>query len=207
LIKDYVSKHQDEYEQEETRSIEYVMFDAGPTQSDSAAILSQVNAVKNEFATTNDISSFMIRNGSESAYTDAFELKSKLQSQHADSISKLAVGQVAGPFVENGNYVLVRMMDKRSLPDSVKVRHILIKTGEGGKPVLADSIAKNRIDSIASAIRSGANFNDMVVKYSDDQGSKEKAGEYEFAFSQYAQLSKEFADVAFYGACRREENG
>ncbi|HUQ64813.1 MAG TPA: peptidylprolyl isomerase [Flavitalea sp.] len=198
-IKDYVNNHKEEYQQEETRSIEYVMFDAGPTQVDSAAILAQVNAIKNEFSTTTDLSSFMIRNGSETPYNDAFELKSKLQSPHADSIAALAEGQVAGPFVENGNYVLVKMMGKRSLPDSVKVRHILIKTGEAGKPVMADSIAKNRIDSIVNAIGGGANFNDMVVKYSDDQGSKDKGGEYEFAFTQYASLSREFADVAFYG--------
>jgi peptidyl-prolyl cis-trans isomerase D len=198
-IKEYVNKHKDEYQQEETRSIEYVMFDAGPTQADSAAILAQVNAVKNEFATTTDLSSFMIRNGSETPYNDAFELKSKLQSQHADTIAALAEGQVAGPFVENGNYVLVKMLGKRSLPDSVKVRHILIKTAEAGKPVLADSVAKKRMDSIVNAIKGGASFNDMVLKYSDDQGSKDKGGEYEFAYSQYPQLSKEFADVAFYG--------
>ena len=198
-IKEYVDKHSDEFQQEESRSIEYVMFDAGPTQADSASILSQVEAVKNEFATTNDISSFLIRNGSETPYTNTFELKSKLQSQQADTIAALEVGEVAGPFVENGNYVLVKMMEKRNLPDSVKVRHILVKTGEGGRPTLADSTAKARIDSIANAIRGGANFNDMVVKYSDDQGSKDKGGEYDFAFSQYAGLSKEFADVAFYG--------
>jgi peptidyl-prolyl cis-trans isomerase D len=198
-IKDYVSKHQDEYEQEESRSIEYVVFDAGPTQADSAAILSQVEAVKNEFATTTDISSFLIRNGSEIPYTDAFELKSKLRSQHVDSIAQLAEGQTAGPFVENGNYVLVRMMAKRNMPDSVKVRHILIKTGEQGKPLLVDSIAKKRIDSIANAIRGGANFNEMVLKYSDDEGSKTNGGEYEFTSSQFPNLSREFAEVAFYG--------
>ena len=38
-ITDYVNKHADEYKQEETRSIEYVMFDAGPTKEDSNAIL------------------------------------------------------------------------------------------------------------------------------------------------------------------------
>jgi len=39
----------------------------------------------------------------------------------------------------------------------------------------------------------------MVLQFSDDQGSKQTAGEYDFAFSQYPQLSKEFADVTFYG--------
>jgi peptidyl-prolyl cis-trans isomerase D len=199
VINQYVKDHEDDFQQEETRSIEYVMFDAGPTQADSAAVLAQVEALKNEFTNTTDISGFMIRNGSELPYTDAFEQKSKIRSQHADSIATLAEGQVAGPWVENGNYVLVKMIAKRNMPDSVKVRHILIKTAEQGRPILEDSVAKKRIDSIQNAIRGGADFNAMVLKYSDDQGSKEKGGEYDFSSSQFSGLSREFAEVAFYG--------
>lgn len=198
-IKAYIGKHAEEYEQEETRSIEYVLFDAGPTGQDSAAIRSQVEALKPEFATTTDVASFMIRNGSETAFSDAFEAKSKLRTQFVDSIAQLAEGQVAGPFIENGNYVMMKMIAKRNLPDTVKVRHILIKMAERGQPVLPDSIAKARIDSISNAIRGGANFNDLVVRYSDDEGSKDKGGEYEFALGDFANLSREFAEVAFYG--------
>lgn len=199
-IKAYITKHPEEYElPEDTRSIEYVMFDAGPTSADSAAILSQVSALKDEFAKTTDVSAFLMRNGSESTYEDAFVLKSKLRTPNLDSLVGLAEGDVAGPYLENGNYVLAKMMAKRSMPDSVKVRHILIKTGEQSTTTLADSIAKQRIDSIAAAIKGGANFNEMVIKYSDDQGSKETGGEYEFASTQFSGLSKEFAETAFYG--------
>ena len=64
-----------------------------------------------------------------------------------------------GPYIDGTNYTLAKMIDRRSMPDSVKVRHILIKTGEKGQPTLADSIAKKRIDSIANAAKSGADFN------------------------------------------------
>lgn len=199
-IKAYIKQHEDEYKQEEdTRTMEYVMFDAGPTQADSAAILSQVQALKDEFKTTTDINAFMIRNGSESTYQDAFVLKSKLSSQYADSIVRLADGEVAGPYLENGNYVLAKVIARRNMPDSVKVRHILIKTGEQGRQTLADSIAKKRVDSITDAIRKGASFNEMVAKYSDDQGSKETGGEYDFSSNQFPSISREFAEVAFYG--------
>lgn len=198
-VKEYVEKHKSDYEQENTRTLEYVMFNAGPTKTDSAAILAQVEALKNEFSSTNDISAFLIRNGSETAYTDAFVPKSKLQTQNAELLSGLSEGEVAGPFLEGGNYVLTRMMGKRNMPDSVKVRHILIKTGEQGRQILPDTVAKRRIDSVVAAIRGGANFNDMVIKYSDDQGSKDKGGEYEFTSSQFSGISKEFAEVAFYG--------
>lgn len=199
-VKAYINARPDEFKvEEDTRSIEYVMFDAGPTAADSAAILSQVEAVKSEFGSTTDIEAFLIRNGSESNYVDAFTLKSKINSQQADSIVALGEGQVGGPYLENGNYTLVKMIAKRNLPDSVKVRHILIKTGDQGRPTLADSIATKRIDSIVNAIRGGASFGDMVIKYTDDEGSKTTGGEYEFTSSQFSGLSKEFAEVAFYG--------
>ncbi len=199
-ITDYVAKHADEYKQEQTRTIEYVMFDAGPTKEDSNAILNQVNAVKEEFRTTDDIAAFMVRNGSETNFTGAFEQKSKINSQHADSLFSLKEGEMTGPYLEGGNYVLARLIGKRTMPDSVKVRHILIKSADQGKPTIPDSIAKKRMDSVTNAIKGGANFDSMVVRYSDDQGSKDKGGEYDFASAQFGQISKEFAEVAFYGS-------
>lgn len=198
-IKDYVDAHKDEFKQDQSRTIEYVVFDAGPTREDSAAILAQVVALKPEFTSTNDINAFLVRNGSETPYVDAFQLKSKARFQNIDTLAKLAEGEVFGPFTEGGNYVLAKMIAKRSMPDSVKLRHILIKTGEQGRVTLPDSIAKKRIDSIETAIRNGANFDSMVVKYSDDQGSKDKGGVYEFSSAQFPSISKEFAETIFYG--------
>ena len=198
-VQEYVNKHKDDFKQEKARSLEYVMFDAGPTQADSTALFNQVNSLKAEFNSTTDVPAFLVRNGSETSFTDAFQLKSKINSPHVDSLVTLEEGAVAGPYVEGGNYVLAKMISKRTLPDSVHVRHILIKTGDQGKITLPDSIAKKRIDSIETAIRGGANFDTMVVRYSDDQGSKDKGGVYDFASAQFGSISKEFAETIFYG--------
>lgn len=198
-IRQYVEAHKEEYKQEDSRSIEYVIFDASPTAADSAEIREQMEAVKEQFATTDDIATFFLGNGSEVPYTDAFVLRSKIQSEHLDSITTLQPNEVFGPYEEGGNYVVARLVDKRVMPDSVKVRHILIKTADQGRITLADSTAKRRIDSIALAIRRGADFNQMVQEYSDDPGSKETGGEYDFTSSQFAGISKEFAEAAFYG--------
>jgi peptidyl-prolyl cis-trans isomerase D len=64
---------------------------------------------------------------------------------------------------------------------------------------LADSLAKKRIDSIVTAINGGASFAALVQQYSDDPGSKATGGEYQFSSMQFGGLSKEFAEVAFYG--------
>jgi peptidyl-prolyl cis-trans isomerase D len=193
----YVKKHKAEFMREyETRTVSYVSFDANPTAADSAVVYSGLASLKSEFAAATDDKSFVAAKGSETNFLDAFVTSNNLKVPNADSIKGLAVGQVYGPYLDANNYTLAKMVAKRSMPDSVKVRHILVKTGQGG---IADSVAKNRIDSIKNAVAAGANFNELVKKYSDDPGSKDKGGEYEFASVGFANLSKEFAEVAFYG--------
>src|SRR5687767_15537414 len=48
------SKHKDQYKQQESRSIMYMIFDAAPTAADSAEIRQQLESLKGEFAASTD---------------------------------------------------------------------------------------------------------------------------------------------------------
>lgn len=196
-INAYVKKHEKEFTvKEASRSIAYVSFSAAPTAQDSAVVYQQLESLKTEFAATDNAQQFINMKGSETPFHDGYVTASNLKVPNADVIKQLPLNEVYGPYVDGTNYTIAKMVGKRMMPDSVKVRHILINFGTNG---LADSTAKKRIDSIATAIKGGADFNQMVLQYSDDPGSKDKAGEYEFSSLQFPVLSKEFADVAFYG--------
>jgi len=199
-ILSYVKNRKEEFKQEKSRGIEYVLFNAAPSKSDSTEIYNQVAVLKNEFQSATDPAAFLIRNSSETPFFEGFVLKSKMQVADTDTIQQIQEGNIYGPYLDGGNYVLAKMIAKRNLPDSVKSRHILIKFSDQGKPVLEDSTAKQRIDSIENAIRNGASFDSLVIKFSDDLGSKEKKGEYDFSSLQMGNLSKEFAEVIFYGS-------
>ncbi|HUR09864.1 MAG TPA: peptidylprolyl isomerase [Flavitalea sp.] len=198
-IKTYTSARKEGFQMEEARGMEYVTFDASPTKTDSQSVYDQVNAVRQELQTTTDYSGFFARNPSELPFFDGFVLKSKMKLAATDSIQSLQDGDLLGPFVDGANYTLAKMIAHRSMPDSVKVRHILIKTADQGRPVLEDSVAKKRIDSIVNAINKGSSFDSMVIKLSDDPGSKDKKGEYDFGSMQLSTISKEFAEAIFYG--------
>jgi peptidyl-prolyl cis-trans isomerase D len=79
------------------------------------------------------------------------------------------------------------------IPESVKVRHILLKT-EGKSPD-EDTKIKAQADDLLKQVRSGANFRDLVKKYSEDTGSVEKGGEYELPKD--GQMVPEFEKAAF----------
>lgn len=198
-IKKYMKEHKEQYSNEySTRSIEYVSFRVLPRAEDTARALGVLEEIKTDFANAKDNESFVNRN-SEESYAGSYVMKANYRSFYADSIFNTSVGNVYGPYFENGSYKLVKVVDKKQYPDSVKCRHILIKTADRGQPIAADSTVKTRMDSVASAIKSGASFAQMVTQYSQDPGSVDKGGEYTFAFTQKSGLSKEFGDFIFNG--------
>lgn len=194
-IDNYINARKEEFQQEESRGIAYVAFNAAPSAADSLAVRNQLMELRTQFDTTSDYKSFLAANGSETEFHDGYITKSSLQVPNADTIRQLADGRIFGPYQDGGTFVMAKMIGKRNMPDSVKVRHILIST-QNGTP---DSVAKRRIDSAVNAIKGGADFKTLTALVSDDPGSKDKGGEYWFTSVQSADLAKEFAEVAFFG--------
>jgi peptidyl-prolyl cis-trans isomerase D len=197
-INEYISKHKDQFKQEESRSIAYVVFDAAPTSADSAKIRQQLIDIKADFAKADNIEGYLARVGSDLPYADLYMGKARIQVPNKDSIFALSKGEVFGPYQDAGSYVLAKKVDEKTLPDSVRVRHILVATvnPQSGQPILDDSTAKKRIDSIKTLIENGARFDSVAAKLSDD-GSKEKGGDMGYFTSD--RMVKEFSDYSFNG--------
>ncbi len=177
-IQDYIKKHKDQFKEDESRSISYIIFDAAPSSADSAEIRNRIASLKEEFSTTEEPVAFLARNGSTQNLSDDYVAESAIQAPDKDSITTLPKNAVYGPYLEGGNYVLAKMLDSKVMPDSVKARHILIQTADPrqGIQILDDSTAKKRIDSIETAIRGGARFDSLAVQYSDDKSSAVAGG-------------------------------
>lgn len=200
-IADYLQKNQEKYKQDGGRKISYVTFSADPSAADTVKTLQSVQDLKVPFIADTSAQLFLERNISSTDFSDAYTVKSSLSMFPKDSVAALAVNKVYGPYIDRGDFVLAKMLGIKEMPDSVKCRHILIATvdPQTQQPILDDSIAHKRADSIAAAIQGGADFNQMVLKYSDDQGSKTKGGEYNFTADQFSTLAKPFAETVFYG--------
>ncbi len=204
-IEAYLKKHQKVYEQkDETRQVAYVTFNASASAQDTAALVAQLNALKPglQAVSNNDIKLFLSTKGSEVPYYNSYLSKSVLKQKVNDSLFNLPVGGVYGPYLDANNYVIAKMVDIKTLPDSVKVRHILVATQQqdpnSGEliPVRADSTAKKRLDSAIAEINSGKSFDSVCLKYSDD-GTRDKGGVYDYFAS--GSMVEEFNDFAFNG--------
>jgi peptidyl-prolyl cis-trans isomerase D len=196
-ISDYIDKHKDEDQfktQDETRSIEYVLFSAAPSAADSADAKDKLLKLRSAFDTTKGMADF-IRSNSELAFYDSYVSKKTMQVPNKDSILKTPVGSIYGPYVDKNSFVLAKVMDVKQWPDTVKVRHILIGTQQQGQTIREDSTAKKLADSIQVAIKNGANFDTLCKKYSDDQGSKDKGGVYDNVYT--GEMVSPFNDFIF----------
>jgi len=180
-ISAYVNKHSNEFKKtEETRSIAYVSFDAAASSNDSMSVLNQMRSYKTEFQSSADAKAFLGKVGTELPFYDSYFSKAKMQQSNKDSLTKLSIGSVFGPYVDGNSFVMAKMVAIKNWPDSVTVRHILIgiQNPQSGQVIREDSVGKKLADSIAAAIKGGADFNALCAKYSDDPGSKEKGGVY-----------------------------
>jgi len=200
-IEDYINKHKEDFKQDqETRSIEYVSFNAGPNHTDSVLVKDKLESMKQEFRDATDIKTYVVKSGSETPFNDVYTPAKSLPPANKDSILNNPVGSVYGPYLDGNAYALAKTIEVKQWPDTVKVRHILIGTQQQNQqgqmvPIREDSTAKKLADSIATAIKNGSNFDSLVVKFSDDQGSKDKGGLYENVY--VGQMVPPFNDFIF----------
>lgn len=196
-IEKYIQSHKDLYKQEAGRTISYVSFSQLPDAADSARVKTVVESLKDAFAAETNIKNFLARNASTIDFDTNYQPKSKVGSIAIDSIIKLAPGSVYGPYVDKNSFVLARYLGSQTFPDSVTARHILIATvnSQTGEPIMEDSLAKKKADSIYAAINAGADFAAMARQFSEDPGSKDKGGEYKNVY--YGQMVPEFNEFIF----------
>jgi peptidyl-prolyl cis-trans isomerase D len=206
-IEEYISKHKDDFKQPETRSISYVAFSALPSAADSAASREKILAVKAEFDSTKDLKRFLLLQGSAQTFYDSYLNGPQIKIPVKDTIFRLPIGAVYGPYLDGGSYSIAKLLGVRHQPDTVKVRHILIATHQrdpqSGQmyPVRDSAGAKKIIDSVQTVIRNGSNFDTVCLKLSEDPGKNDQqtgkfnGGVYDNVYA--GRMTAEFNDFIF----------
>ena len=95
-IADFISKHKEDYKQEESRSIEYVSFSALPNAADSVSTRQKLEGIKADFDSAKDVTLFLASQGAPESYGGYIGGK-VIQHPYKDSIFKIPVGGVYGP--------------------------------------------------------------------------------------------------------------
>lgn len=216
-ISSYISKYKKQYEVEATRDIHYVEFKEAPTVEDENNIKKSITdllkdqEVYNETTkSTETITGFLktknnqdfVNSNSDLKFENRFVFKPSLPATISDSIFSLKIGEVYGPYKDNGYFKVTKLVAVKQIPDSAKVRHILIpfvgaRTSDSNV-TRTDTEAKQLADSIMAVVKSNkSKFPDLVKQFSSDKGSLEKEGRYDW--HAYNTMVPEFNDFEFEG--------
>jgi peptidyl-prolyl cis-trans isomerase D len=170
-LKAVYNKNIKRYKQEASRSIDYVVMEVIPSQSDLAAAQANISKLTEEFRTASDDTSFVAAN-SDAPVDNSWHKKGTLDMQIDSVIFDAPVGTVYGPYTVGTSFHIAKLIASKVLPDSVHARHILIPI-EG----TTKEAAHAKADSIKDLLNKGADFGALAMQYSTDQGSKIKGGD------------------------------
>nr|WP_321226859.1 peptidylprolyl isomerase [uncultured Psychroserpens sp.] len=216
-INAYINNNKKKFEVEASRDIVYVEFKEEPSLDDENNLKADLNdfitgkAVfengKNDtiraFRTVKaaDLETYInYTAASDLNYNNTFVKKSALPAAVADTLYNLNVNDVYGPYKDGGMMKLTKMVAKKQVPDSAKVRHILIPHlgASSAAPDVTKTVeqAKVTADSVLAIVKANrSKFPELVTALSSDQGSVEKGGVYDFHPS--TQMVKPFSDFEF----------
>jgi peptidyl-prolyl cis-trans isomerase D len=190
---DYYNKNKERFNNPtETRSFEYVSFSVNPTKEDSAAVKTQIDKLANDFKTAANDSLFAAVN-SDVKVPYTYMSKGKLDPAVDSVVFNLPAGSFYGPKFSGNSYKLVKVINTRFSPDSVKASHILINPSKLGGVDKAKKLA----DSLKTLVQKGSSFADLAKEYSED-GSKDKGGD--LGTFTRGQMVPEFENAVFDGS-------
>lgn len=193
-IKEYMSKNKNRYIRDEDKaSIEYVNFPIIPSKADSAKSLGYLEKVREDFVKATDAEVF-VGEHSDDLFDDVYYNENTLTSENKEALLNAGVGTVIGPYYDNGRYKLSKVLSKKSLPDSVRASHILIKIDQNRN----EEQAKASIDSLEKMIKSGTDFATLAAQRSEDGGSGKQGGD--LGYFAPGQMVPEFNEACFEGS-------
>jgi len=185
------------YEQEASRSLQYVAFPVFPSEEDREALRRELLELEDEFAATENVQAF-INSTSDERFNPFYFSQGQLSPELDSVMFNAPLGTVYGPIVEENAFVMARLSDIQFRPDSMRASHILISFvgSAAASPNTTRSIdeARTLADSILNvARRNPARLGDMAVELSEDPSAQMNRGDLEW-FRDF-EMVPEFSDA------------
>ena len=144
----------------ESRDIKFVDFQVVASAADRAALMKTINEARQKLESGAAPADVVRKAQSQIAYTGIAATKRAYAPDIAAKLDSMQVGQVSAPFetAYDNTVNVIKLIGKSQMPDSIEYRQIQV----GGATVEA---ARKTADSIATALKGGADFEALAKKY------------------------------------------
>lgn len=190
--KAYYAEHKNEFKQDASREIEYIKYDVVPSEKDIEETKKWTEETYAEFKVSTNDSAYVMFN-SDVPFDAKYYTEADMPAVNDSNFFNAEVGTMVGPYQEGNAYIIAKLSNVKMVPDSVKARHILLKTTQ--QPT--DTLLEAKLDSIKSVIERGGNFADIAKEISEDVGSAIEGGD--LGWFREGQMVPEFNDACFNG--------
>tara|TARA_R110002050_G_scaffold149463_1_gene276109 strand:+ start:162377 stop:164494 length:2118 start_codon:yes stop_codon:yes gene_type:complete len=193
-LKAYYNAHKNEpqFEQKDlTSSISFVTFEVLASPEDKVQLKEELAELKTGFENAASDTLYINENG-DTPFNIKWHKAGMFPPQFDSTIANANVGTVVGPFLDLEKFEMVKVMDRRTQPDSVMASHILIQSPDGDMDAAAVIV-----DSLKTAIEGGADFAALATEFSKDPGSAVKGGDLGWFVA--GQMVPAFNDACFGG--------
>lgn len=162
--KAFYEKNKAMFERTTSRSIDFVVFEALPSEADYAAADKYINELASELTASQNVKQFVSLNSQE-PFDSRYYKEGELVGALGDFAFTATTEQIYGPELTGDQYTLARVSDIRVLPDSVNFSHIVVTD-------------KKMADSLKTALNGQAaeQWAAAAAQYSLDTQSGAKAG-------------------------------
>ncbi|WP_111706487.1 peptidylprolyl isomerase [Lutibacter citreus] len=194
-VQNYLKENANLYKPEAARSLQYVKFDILPSEADDAETKKIVasyindreeysNAAKSTvkvagFKNASDNEEFLNDNKSDLNIDNGYKFKNQILASISEEVFNAEIGDIVGPYKENGFYKISKIVETTQIPDSVKASHIIVPyvgTTRSTSTKTKEE-ARKTIDSIFTIVKkSKAKFIKIADEINSD-GTKGKGGD------------------------------
>ncbi len=164
-LQNYLSENEEEYDREESRSLEYIVFDMNPSAEDSAIVAQEVADLKDGLINSTNDSSYVVVNSDDQFSFLTYQIDN-LPGQLKDGDNAVDVGFVSEPQIVNGNYEFYKL----SRADVITRDSVLYRVAKIRKDFFISDETINEIYREADLFAASAGNTEEFRRNAEEQG-------------------------------------
>ncbi len=192
-LKTYINNNKEKFKVSDGVDLQYISFDIQPSSEDSAAVITEIQRLTEEFKAAESDSLFAQRNSEGTNPFATFKPGDPLPETLTTNVDTIVVGETYGPFLTNrSSYILHKVTDKFGGTPRIRASHILFGTADLDDAAKAE--VRQTAQNVLDEIQGGLNFAAAAAQYGQD-GTAQRGGD--LGWFAREEFVTEFADAAF----------